>query len=345
MLKCDAVDTLVKENIVLEDAPSTTEHGGSTSAALSSSETKSVEYLAGSKEYDITIFIGNLNYTLRPTAVVIAKTTLDIVNALPFAKEKKVPFTVRGGGHGYGGNCLNTDGIMVDLSEMNEVLLDRDTMTARIQGGAKWVQVYDKLRGPDVDLMVVGGMYPTVGVGGFTLGGGLSAFSRSFGLAIDNVLALTIVTAEGKILNLTNSEKDPSRKNLFWALMGGGGGNFGIITEFTLRVHKLRGQKIVAGELTWPVTESNEAFQFAMDAFNSMKPPDELCMDAFWSFKDGDDTKLQAQMTRASPSWKIGATHTMLRDAYAKSRVNGIQKNVFHYAQSIEPAPEEVGTL
>lgn len=264
-------------------------------------KTTPVEYPPCSVTYENSIFIGNLSYTSRPAAVVVAKKTLDIQNALLFAKKKQIPFTVRGGGHGYAGYCLNTDGIMVDLSEMNEVILDRKTMTARVQGGAKWVDVYAKFRGDDVDLMVVGGQCPTVGVGGFTLGGGLSTFSRSFGLAIDNVLALTVITAKGEVLSLTNCEKDSSRKNLFWALLGAGGGNFGIVTEFTFRVNKLRGKKIVVGQLTWSTSTSDhdgtEAFKSAMNAFNSMKIPDELCMDAFWSFKDGDKTKSQAQMT------------------------------------------------
>ena len=258
-----------------------------------------VEYPPCSDTYENSIFIGNLSYTSRPAAVIVAETNCDVKDALLLAKKKQVPFTVRGGGHGYAGNCLNKDGIMVDLSKMNEVLLDRATMTAKVQGGAKWVDVYDKFRGDDVDLMIVGGQCPTVGVGGYTLGGGLSPFSRSYGLANDNVLALTVVTAKGKILYLTNSEEDSSRKNLFWALLGGGGGNFGIVTEFTFRVNKLRGKKCVIGQLTWPVCERDgaEAFTLAMNKFNSMKIPDELCMDAFWSFKDGDDTKSQAQMT------------------------------------------------
>lgn len=342
MFKCcesnNAVDKtattpVVKERfLIVTDTPPTP-----TQKTCDIDKSPQVEYFPGSDTYEHSIFIGNLSYTSRPAAVIVAKTTLDVANALLFARQKQVPFTVRGGGHGYAGYCLNTDGVMVDLSEMKEVLLDRATMTARVQGGAKWVDVYDKFRGRDVDLMIVGGQCPTVGVGGYTLGGGLSTFSRSFGLAIDNVLALTVVTAKGKILHLTNREEEPSRKNLFWALLGGGGGNFGIVTEFTFRVNKLRGKKIVVGQLTWPVCERDgaEAFTSAMNVFNSMKIPDELCMDAFWSFKDGDDTKSQAQMTIIYNGTMAECTK-LLKPVLAYGPDNGLKEMFWYEWENLE---------
>lgn len=251
----------------------------------------------GSAAYKNAIFIGNLLYRFkRPACVVMARTDADIQETVRFARKHNCKLNIKNGGHSYAGYCLNEDGIVLDLSNMTAFSIHHDAMTLTTQAGTNWLQLYEGLRGKNEQYMVLGGQCPTVGVSGFTLGGGLSTFSRSYGLGIDNVISIKVVDAEGNLSTLTRDETDPDKKDLFWALCGGGGGNFGIATEFTLRLHKLPLPTVVCGELTWNIPQQTSDFKAAMNAFNTMQQPDELCMDAYWNY-DADTGQFQAMMT------------------------------------------------
>ncbi|KAJ3775904.1 hypothetical protein FB446DRAFT_359569 [Lentinula raphanica] len=249
--------------------------------------------------YEIAVFVGNLNYVRKaPSAVCVPSSIEQVRLAVKWAFSKNVHLTVKNGGHSYAGYCLNKGGLMLDLCRFNKVSINDAGTEVTIQGGCVWNNVYDTLKGRNLANIIVGGQCPTVGVSGFTLGGGLSPFTRSYGLGIDNVLEMTVVTADGELLTLTRNETDPERRDLFWALCGGGGGNFAILLEFKSKVHSLRDPyaKVVCGPLSWDLSapETRSQFEAAMKVFNDTVWPNELTVDAIWRYVGG---KLMGEMT------------------------------------------------
>ncbi|KAK1996926.1 FAD-binding domain-containing protein [Colletotrichum falcatum] len=239
----------------------------------------------GSAEYEEAVFIGNLSYRFTTPAFVIrAKSTNDVVSTIDFARLNGIRLTVKNGGHSYMGYCLNNGGIVLDLSLMNTCHIDYDKMLIRMDGGLVWKDVYYKYL-KDNRNIVIGGQCPTVGVSGFTLGAGLSPFFRSYGLGCDNLLEMTIVTWDGQVVTVSREDKDAEKRELFWALAGGGGGNFGVTVSLTSRMHKLRDQegKVVCGQLKWNLPQQKDAFEKMMNAFNTNKCPPELTVDALWT--------------------------------------------------------------
>jgi len=250
------------------------------------------------KQYNTTVSIGNAAHDAkRPEYVVLPNAVEEVEETLKYCKKAKLQLTIKGGGHSYAGYCLNEGGVVMDMTNFDRIDINEEAMTITIGAGVRWKAVYDKLKGHLAQYMVVGGQCPTVGVSGFTIGGGLSTFSRQYGLGCDNILKMTMVDPSGDVLHLTKDEKKQDRKDLFWALCGGGGGNFGIVTEFTLQLHKLNSPEIVAGELTWQLPQQKEEFLKAMEYLNA-EVPKELCIDSFWAFNYADGKEqLQANMT------------------------------------------------
>ncbi|KAM0309088.1 hypothetical protein ACHAPQ_012606, partial [Fusarium lateritium] len=134
------------------------------------------------------------------------------------------------GGHSYMGYCLNEGGIVIDLSLMNTCHIEYDDMLIHMDAGLIWKDVYYKYL-QDKSNIVIGGQCPWVGVSGFTLGAGLSPFSRSYGLGCDNLIEMTIVTWDSKVITVSREDKDPEKRELFWALAGGGGGNLRVTVK------------------------------------------------------------------------------------------------------------------
>src|SRR6266542_5636321 len=169
-------------------------------------------------------------YTDRPGLVVTCSGTADVVDAVNFARERGIEVTVRGGGHSIAGLSTSDGGLVIDLAPMNGVLVDREAKVAHVQGGALWADV-DR-EGQLYGLSTPGGVVSDTGVAGLTLGGGYGWLRRTYGLSCDNVVEYEIVTADGEV-RLASSDENP---DLYWALRGGGG-NFGIVTRFTFRLH------------------------------------------------------------------------------------------------------------
>ncbi len=238
----------------------------------------------GDPAYDEATFIGNELYAdRRPAYVVMAHSVADVAAAMQWAKAHDVPFSVKSGGHSYAGYCLNRGGVMVDLSPMQEVVVDTESMTVRVGGGARWLHVYEELAAVNRNFMVMGGICPTVGVGGATLGGGINLFSRSFGLTIDTLVAMTIMTASGDVVDLSASDElDDDLRELWWAVRGGGGGNFGIVLSMTLRIFEMG--PIAIGSLSW---DDLGTFEEALAVVNSGLPR-EVAVDAVWVKPDAD---------------------------------------------------------
>ncbi|NMI02336.1 FAD-binding oxidoreductase, partial [Pseudonocardia acidicola] len=170
--------------------------------------------------------------------------------------------TVRGGGHSYAGACLTDDGLMIDLSRMRGVHVDPDARIARCGGGASWADVDGATQ--QFGLAVPGGMISHTGIGGLTLGGGIGWLTRRHGLVIDNLLAAEVVLADGAIVR-ASAEEHP---DLFWALRGGGG-NFGVVTEFEYRLHPI-GPEIQFGLFFWPLDQTAEALRLSRDTIHGL---------------------------------------------------------------------------
>jgi FAD/FMN-containing dehydrogenase len=154
----------------------------------------------------------------------------DVVTAVRFAREADLPVAIRGGGHGVAGHCVGDGSLVVDLRLMREVVVDPESRTATCGGGALWEDL--DTAGQRHGLATPGGTFGDTGVAGLTLGGGIGHLSPSFGLTLDNLLSATVVTAEGSVVSASESEN----AELFWALRGGGG-NFGVVVDFTFQLH------------------------------------------------------------------------------------------------------------
>ncbi|WP_030207480.1 FAD-binding oxidoreductase [Streptomyces sp. NRRL S-87] len=182
--------------------------------------------------YDEARKVFNAMIDRRPAAIAQCADAEDVVRAVRFARDLDLPVAVRGGGHSVAGMALCDNGLVVDLRRMHEVTVHPAAKAARVQGGATMSHL-DRACEPH-GLATPGGRVSSTGVGGFVLGGGDGWFSRAFGLASDNLLGVELVTADGRVVEAT-AEENPE---LFWALHGGGG-NFGIATALTLRLHEL----------------------------------------------------------------------------------------------------------
>ena len=178
------------------------------------------------------------HHAIQPLVILLCKDESDVIAGLNWAKANEMKFCVRCGGHSYEG-FSSCEGLVMDLSLMNNVTLDLTSKTARVQGGTKLGHMYEKVAAAGYAL--VGGTCPDVGVGGHALGGGQGNLSRKLGLVIDNLVSLKIVTADGKLLTASANENP----DLFWACRGGGGGNFGIVTEFEMKLHTVESVAIV----------------------------------------------------------------------------------------------------
>ncbi|MGH8981089.1 MAG: FAD-binding oxidoreductase [Acidimicrobiales bacterium] len=180
---------------------------------------------------------------LRPAAIAYCASPADVQRCVEFARRHRVQVAARSGGHSYGGYSL-CSGLVVDVTPMSDVDLDTTGTRATIGAGARMIDIYAALG--NAGRLLPGGSCPTVGIAGLTLGGGVSVFSRRYGLTCDQLAALRIVTADGRLLTFDRERHD----DLFWACRGGGGGNFGIVTSFEFRVHRI--PPISLFTLQWP---------------------------------------------------------------------------------------------
>src|SRR5437660_8874147 len=166
----------------------------------------------------------------RPALVARPLEVADVVTAVRFAGEAGLPIAVRGGGHGVAGHCVGDGSLVVDLRLMRQVEVDVDARTATCGGGVLWEDLDPACQRHG--LATPGGTFGDTGVAGLTLGGGLGHLTGLYGLTLDNLVAATVVTADGAVVRASHEEND----ELFWALRGGGG-NFGVVTDFTFQLH------------------------------------------------------------------------------------------------------------
>ena len=223
---------------------------------LESSLTGSI-LLSDHPEYDTARKIWNGMHDRRPALIVRCFDAGDVSQAVTFARERELLVAVRGGGHSWPGKSVCDGGMMVDLSEMNRVRVDSDARRAHTQGGALLGGLDTAAR--EFGLITTAGVVSHTGVGGFTLGGGFGRLNRKFGLTIDNLRSAEIVTADGQVLRISEDEQP----DLFWAIRGGGG-NFGVVTEFEYQLHPFP-HEVLSGNIVWPMAQAREVLDFYGD--------------------------------------------------------------------------------
>lgn len=209
--------------------------------------------LPGDAGYDDTRTVWNGMIDRRPQMIIKAATVDDVVTAVRTARDLDLEIGVRCGGHSGMGFAVPDGGLMIDLSPMTGVHVDPVGRRARIQGGAL-LGVLDRAT-QRYGLATTAGNVSHTGVGGLTLGGGMGWLARQYGLACDNVASYTMVTADGEVVRASRTE----RPDLFWGLRGGGG-NFGIVTEFEFRLHPI-GTRTLVAEYTFPLERTVSALK------------------------------------------------------------------------------------
>jgi FAD/FMN-containing dehydrogenase len=180
--------------------------------------------------YDVARATFNGMVDRRPALVVRPLDVADVLTAVRYAGEADLPIAVRGGGHGVAGHCVGDGSVVVDLRLMRHVEVDPEARTATCGGGALWEDLDPACQRHG--LATPGGTFGDTGVAGLTLGGGIGHLSPSYGLTLDNLVAAKVVTVDGSVLSSSEDE----HPDLFWALRGGGG-NFGVVVEFTFQLH------------------------------------------------------------------------------------------------------------
>ncbi len=223
--------------------------------------------LPGDESYDEACRIWNGAHDDRRPAVVVRCTgAADVIAAIGFARSNDLPVAVRGGGHSVAGFSTVDDGVVIDLSPMRSVRVDPSRLTAYVGGGAVWADVDHEAQ--IHGLATTGGLVSSTGVAGFTLGGGIGWTMRKFGLACDNLAAADVVTADGRLVRASERENP----ELLWGLRGGGG-NFGVVTQFELDLYPL-GPMIYGGPVFYPADAAGELLR-AFRAW-SAGAPDEI---------------------------------------------------------------------
>lgn len=220
----------------------------------------------GSSRYTTAHQLFNTRFdTIQPAAIAYCASPADVQACLAFTRRFTVPFAARSGGHSYAGYSTST-GLVVDVTRMNAISVSASAGTAVIGAGARLIDIYAALT--QYGVIIPGGSCATVGIAGLTLGGGVGVIGRKFGLTCDSLLSAQVVTADGRSLTCDANHN----ADLFWALRGGGGGNFSIVTSFTFQTHPVTLLSIFT--LAWPWSQAANV----VDAWQRWAPqaPDEL---------------------------------------------------------------------
>jgi len=213
-------------------------------------------------EYEDARRVWNAAIDRCPALIARCTSAADVATAVSFAVANGLEVTVRGGAHSIGGASVADGGLMIDLGGLNHVTVDPESKRARVGGGALLADLDAATQ--QHGLAVPAGMISHTGVGGLTLGGGMGWLTRQAGLSIDNLVSAQIVTADGKIRRASADE----HPDLFWAIRGGGG-NFGVVTEFEFRLHEV-GPIIQLGLPFWSLDQGRDVLRLAREVFATL---------------------------------------------------------------------------
>jgi hypothetical protein len=220
----------------------------------------------GDPDYDVHRKIWNGSFDKHPAVIVRCAGVSDVIAAVKVGRASGLPVAVRSGGHSFPGLSVADDALMIDLSPMKGVRVDPERSTARVQAGVLLGELDKETQA--FGLAVPSGIVTHTGVAGLTLGGGIGWIQRKHGLSIDKLLSVDLVTADGEFVKASADEN----ADLFWGVRGGGG-NFGIVTEFEFQCVPL-GTQVLAGPVIWPMEQSGDVLRFYRDWV--AEAPDEL---------------------------------------------------------------------
>jgi FAD/FMN-containing dehydrogenase len=222
----------------------------------------------GDETYEGARKIWNGMFDRRPALIARCAGAADVIAAINYARESGLPVAVRGGGHSFPGHSVCDGGLVIDLSLMKGLRVDPTARTARAEPGVRWLELDHETQA--FGLATTGGTVSDTGIAGLTLGGGLGWLSNKYGLTIDNLISADVVLADGRLLTANASEN----ADLFWALRGGSG-NFGVVTSFQYRLHRV-GPTIVGGMVLYPLSQAKDVLRFYRGF--SKTAPDELTL-------------------------------------------------------------------
>jgi FAD/FMN-containing dehydrogenase len=226
----------------------------------------------GDPGYDSARRVWNGGIDRKPALIARCTGPADVISAVKFARTNNLLVSVRGGGHNVTGNAVCDGGLMIDLSLMRGIRVDRERRTATAQAGATWGDLDHETQA--FGLATTGGQISTTGIAGLTLGGGLGWLMRKCGLVVDNLLSVDVVTADGRFLTASATE----HPDLFWGLRGGGG-NLGLVTSFEYRLHPI-GPMVMGGVVVHPAARARDALRFYRD-YMATASEDEMVVFAF----------------------------------------------------------------
>jgi FAD/FMN-containing dehydrogenase len=207
--------------------------------------------------YDERRAVWNGSIDRRPALIARCTSAADVSAAVTFAKRTDLRLAVKSGGHSFPGHSVCDDGVVLDLGPMKGIEVDPDAGTAKAEAGVLLGELDRETQ--EHGLAVPAGIVTHTGLAGLTLGGGIGWIQRKYGLTIDQLLSVDLITAEGERVRASEAENP----DLFWGVRGGGG-NFGVVTQFEFRLNPL-GPQVVAGPVFWPIEESPEVLRFYRD--------------------------------------------------------------------------------
>jgi FAD/FMN-containing dehydrogenase len=220
----------------------------------------------GDHGYDEARTVFNAMIDRSPRLIVRCAGAADVVAGVLLAQEAGLPLSIKGGGHGVNGHAVCADGIMLDLSPLKRIEVDPVARVARAQAGVNWGEFDAATQAHG--LATTGGRVPTTGIAGLTLGAGSGWLERMFGYTSQNLMAAEVVTADGRVVRASEDEN----ADLFFGLRGGGG-NFGVVTEFEYRLHEV-GPMATGGMVLWPMEQAGDVVRFYRDWIEAA--PDEV---------------------------------------------------------------------
>lgn len=225
--------------------------------------------LPGSEGYDVARRVLNPTINKFPALIVQPSGAADIMNAVTFARERELLVAVKCGGHSFSGKSTCEGGMQIDLSSFRSARVDAEARKAYVAGGSLLGELDHESMAQG--LVTTAGTVSHTGVGGLTLGGGFGRLARRYGLALDNVTGVDIVTADGKLVHADANE----HPDLYWGVRGGGG-NFGVVTSFEFRLHPMN-RTVIGGDIVFPMRELRNVLSFYAD--NVASAPDDLYLD------------------------------------------------------------------
>jgi len=223
------------------------------------------------KGYDDARKVYNAMIDKHPRMIVYCADVADVISAVNFARENKLLLAVRSGGHNAGGLGICDDGLVIDLSKIKYTRVDPVSKTVVVGGGCTWGDVDHATHA--FGMATPSGIISTTGVGGLTLGGGIGHLTRKCGLSIDNLLSVDMVLADGKFVTADSNQN----QDLFWAVRGGGG-NFGVVTAFTFKLHPV--DMVYGGPMLYELSDTSDVIKWFQKLIKDA--PDEL--NGFFAF-------------------------------------------------------------